>query len=92
MYDDAKVLAMHPRQQAVLMPIPAEARQAVVNRAHLLQNLQGGVFSGALWLAARDLDRVGGDLDRMEAMDRADNRSALRACAHGGCSACARDL
>lgn len=86
-YDDDAVRAMHPRQAAVLMPLSTEERRAVYARACLLQNLMGGIFSGALSSAAADLRRVG--LTGMEALDRTDNRSALAAC---GCGACSNDL
>ena len=86
-YDDEAVRSMHPRQAAVLLPLTPEERRAVYNRACLLQNLLGGIFSGALSSAAADLRRVG--LAGMEALDRADNRAALASC---GCGACARDL
>jgi hypothetical protein len=89
-YTDDKVRTMHPRQQAILLDVPAEHRQAIVNRAHLLQNLQGGIFSQALWSAKRDLDRVG-SVEALDELDRRDNHAAMASCARSGCTACARD-
>lgn len=91
LYTDDKVRTMHPRQQTVLMPVPIEARQAVVNRAHLIMNTQPGyIFSQAISAAARDLDRVG-SLEALEDLDRRDNHAAMASCARSGCGACARD-
>jgi hypothetical protein len=90
-YTDDKVRTMHPRQQAVLLPVPIEARQAIVDRAHLLMNTTPGyIFSSAMQAAIRDLDRVG-SLEALEDLDRRDNHAAMASCARSGCGACARD-
>lgn len=91
-YSDEQVRTMHPRQQAVLLDIPVEHRQAVVNRADLLMNLQGGIFSGALRQAKRDLDRLDGDVAALDELDRRDNHAAMSRCAKSGCSACAKSV
>lgn len=89
MYDDDKVRAMHPRQQAILMPLAPSTRQAIVNRGHLLMNTTPGIiFSQALQMALRDLERCAGDLDLLAALDCRDAHAAMRAC---GCAACTRD-
>lgn len=92
LHPDSPIPGMHPRQAAVLITVPEAARAAVRNRAWLLQNLGGGVFSQCLAQAKRDLDRLGGDLARLEALDRAENHAAMASCATSGCGACARDI
>jgi hypothetical protein len=92
LWPESPIPGMHPRQAAVLITVPEEAREAVKSRAHLLQNLTGGIYSGALYRAKCDLERCGGDIERLEAMSRADNHAAMGACARSGCAACARDL
>lgn len=90
-YTDEDVRSMHPRQQAVLLDVPVESRQAVVRRAHLIMNTRPGyIFSQALDVAARDLARVGPD--GMDALDRKDGHAATVACARRGCAACAQSL
>lgn len=92
LYDDSPIPGMHPRQAAVLLEIPEAARAIVSSRARLLQNLGGGIFSQCLRQAKRDLDRLGGDIEALEAMSRRDNHSAMASCARSGCSAYAEDL
>jgi hypothetical protein len=69
----------HPRQAAVLLEVPYNARRAVSNRAQLLMNTTPGlIFSQALSRAAIDLKRVG--------LEGADNLAAMRTCSCGACS------
>lgn len=91
-YDDDYVRTLHPRQQTVLLPVPVEARRAIIGRAHLIQNTRPGyIFSQAMQVAVDDLARLGGDLAALEELDRRDNHAAMGACARNGCTACARD-
>jgi len=71
--------------------VPEEARQAVINRARLLQNTQGGIMSSCLWAAKRDLERLG-SVEALDELDRRENHAAMAGCAKSGCSACAQSV
>lgn len=75
---------LHPRQRAALAGIPLADVKVIVGRAHLNQNLMGGILSGHIHNAAADYRRLQGDVHTMQAQDRATNRSAMQSC----CSAC----
>lgn len=67
---DDEVNAMHPRQAAVLIEVPAPDRRAVLRHAHVLQNTVPGYrLSGALeearrYYLAAGLDALIADTDR----------------------------
>jgi hypothetical protein len=90
------LLAMHPRQAAVLREVPRRHRRVVTSRAHLLQNLGGGVLSSNLYAAVQEYQSLvahrGGHRAAvaLEQRSRADNHAAMRSCARKGCEACAR--
>lgn len=81
---------MHERQAEVLRDIPRKHRRVVSSRAHLLQNLTGGILSGNLWTAAREYAQVGPY--ELERKSRRDNHRAMGSCAASGCSACSRSV
>jgi hypothetical protein len=77
---------MHPRQAAALAGIPLYHVPFIVDRAHLQQNLGGGILSGWIHSAVRDYKRLNGDVDKMRHQDRANNIAAMRSC----CADCRR--
>ena len=89
---DQDLERMHPRQAAVLREVPPEFRDVVASRARLLMNTGGGNYSGNLWIARQEFNRLGGDAkaaEELEHRSRHDNISAMRSC---GCGACQQSV
>lgn len=70
---DAELDRMHEDQAHELRQVPEQARYAVLDRAHFLQNTSGGRLSGALYRARRELTSLGGDADALLARTRNEN-------------------
>lgn len=58
---DEEVRRMHYAQAEVLLMVPEADRGVVLDRAHFLQNVRGGILSGCLWSAEREYRAVGAE-------------------------------
>lgn len=87
LYRADDLAGLHERQAEILRTIPRKHRRVVSSRAHLLQNITGGILSGNLYQAAAEYRRVGAH--ELERMSKRDNHSATQSC---GCSACQRSV